>query len=93
LSASKHSRKFSPTERIAKEEEIGEQGHHVTEDKTEHEEYFSPSEGTKTGGAAKKRGTSSIAFTSEDVSRSPADPEDVYASQNPEECHEVSSPI
>jgi len=78
-------RKETEEERAAEEEEgRGEQ--------KETKQYFSLPKGNETGGVAEKRGTSSIAFTSKDVSRSSADPKDIYTSQFPEEGHEVSSP-
>lgn len=73
-------------ERIEEEEERGDQA------ETEHEEYSSPTKGMETGGDRGKRGMSSYPATREGVSRSPADPEDIYASQFPGEGHDVSSP-
>jgi len=65
--------------------------HHYSAEAELEEEHTSPPKTMKTGGDAENRGTSSPIFTS-DVSRSPPDPEAVYASQFPESDFEAFTP-
>jgi len=60
-------------------------------EKEQEEDFPSPPIAIEIGRAGEKIGTSSSVFTSDDVSKSPADPEDVYTSQFLEANIEASS--
>ncbi|XP_039165765.1 glutamic acid-rich protein-like [Eucalyptus grandis] len=77
-------------EEADKEKSADEAGEEGNQDSAEHDHHSSPNEALEAGGDGEKGRTTPV--HSEGMSRSQANPEDIQASQMPDEGHDTSTP-